>query len=372
MSAVLILPRMVIWISRRLCSLRIASGEAKGEINYLAEAKKVIDAIMKSDVNHAEWTLKLADWVSDDDAKYGSATRPSDFMLQHLKDFNNASGDANWDRVIDKTYSISEGVYKKYSPNAGLLPDFVVKKNGSYAPADPIFLESETDGDFSYNSSRIPWRLGTDALMTGETRAKEQLNKMTSWIRQVSGDDPSKIYGGYKLAGSKALVDYTDTSFSAPMMVSAMINPANQAWLNRLWDHDASISTNDDVYFGNTLRLLSMIVVSGNWWSPTIADTEAPMQPTIEEAVAVSDSSVELKWIPSFDNAGIAEYKVYRNNSVIGTSITTDYKDSGLTPNTTYQHFIVAYDTSGNMSKIAMSESSRQGSNECNAMMILR
>lgn len=248
-----------------------------GEINYLAEAKKVIDAIMKSDVNHAEWTLKLADWVSDDDAKYGSATRPSDFMLQHLKDFKNASGDANWDRVIDKTYSISEGVYKKYSPNAGLLPDFVVKKNGSYAPADPIFLESETDGDFSYNSSRIPWRIGTDALMTGETRAKEQLNKMTSWIRQMTGDDPSKIYGGYKLDGSKALVDYTDTSFSAPMMVSAMINPANQAWLNRLWDHNASISTNDDVYFGNTLRLLSMIVVSGNWWSPTIADTEAPM-----------------------------------------------------------------------------------------------
>ncbi|MEC0201394.1 glycosyl hydrolase family 8 [Paenibacillus lautus] len=324
-----------------------------GETNYLAEAKKVIDAIMKSDVNHAEWTLKLADWVSDDDAIYGSATRPSDFMLQHLKDFKNASGDANWDRVIDKTYSISEGVYKKYSPNAGLLPDFVVKKNGSYAPADPIFLESETDGDFSYNSSRIPWRIGTDALMTGETRAKEQLNKMTSWIRQMTGDDPNKIYGGYKLDGSKALVNYTDTSFSAPMMVSAMINPANQAWLNRLWDHNASISTNDDVYFGNTLRLLSMIVVSGNWWSPTIADTEAPMQPIIEEAVAVSDSSVELRWIPSFDNAGIAEYKVYRNNSVIGTSNTTDYKDSGLTPNTTYQYFIVAYDTSGNMSKIS-------------------
>ncbi|MCV4230919.1 glycosyl hydrolase family 8 [Virgibacillus sp. LDC1] len=324
-----------------------------GEINYLAEAKKVIDAIMKSDVNHAEWTLKLADWVSDNDAKYGSATRPSDFMLQHVKDFKNASGDANWDRVIDKTYSISEEVYKKYSPNAGLLPDFVEKKNGSYAPADPEFLESETDGDFSYNSSRIPWRIGTDALMTGETRAKEQLNKMTSWIRQATGDDPSKIYGGYKLDGSKALVDYTDTSFSAPMMVSAMINPANQAWLNRLWDHNASISTNDDVYFGNTLRLLSMIVVSGNWWSPTIADTEAPMQPTIEEAVAVSDSSVELKWIPSIDNTGIAKYKVYRNNSVIGTSNTTDYKDSGLTPNTTYQYFIVAYDISGNMSKIS-------------------
>ncbi|MGM1049788.1 MAG: glycosyl hydrolase family 8 [Bacillota bacterium] len=337
---------------------------SNGEINYLAEAKKVINAIMKSDVNHSEWNLKLADWVSDDDAKYGSATRPSDFMLQHLKDFRNVSGDANWDRVIDKTYSISEEMYKNFSPNAGLLPDFVVKKNGSYAPADPIFLESETDGDFSYNSSRIPWRIGTDALITGEPRTQEQLNKMTFWIRQVTGDDPSKIYGGYKLDGSKPLVDYTDVSFSSPMMVSAMINPANQEWLNRLWDQNASISTNDDVYFGNTLRLLSMIVVSGNWWSPTIADTEAPMQPIIEKAVAVSGSSVELNWTPSFDNAGIAEYKIYRNNSVIETTNTTDFKDSGLTPNTIYHYFIVAYDTSGNMSKISNVRIVSTGSSE--------
>ncbi|WP_235440152.1 fibronectin type III domain-containing protein [Paenibacillus sp. DMB20] len=214
-------------------------------------------------------------------------------------------------------------------------------------------MESETDGDFSYNSSRIPWRIGTDALLTGDARAKEQLNQMTSWIRQVTGDDPSKIHGGYKLDGSNPLVDYTDIAFSSPMMVSAMIDPANQDWLNRLWDHNASISTSDDVYFGNTLRLLTMIVVSGNWWSPTIADTEAPIQPTIEKAAAVSGSSVELKWAPSFDNAGIAEYKIYRNNSVIGTSKTTDFKDSGLTPNTTYHYFIVAYDTAGNMSKIS-------------------
>ena len=280
-----------------------------------------------------------------------AATRPSDFMLQHLKDFKTRAETPIGTGSSTRPIPLAKR-YTKIQSECGRAR-LCGEENGDYAPAEPEFLESETDGDFSYNSSRIPWRLGTDALMTGETRAKEQLNKMTSWIRQVTGNDPGKIYGGYKLDGSKALVDYTDTSFSAPMMVSAMINPANQQWLNRLWDHNASISTNDDVYFGNTLRLLSMIVVSGNWWSPTIADTEAPIQPTIEEAVAVSDSSVELKWTPSFDNAGIAEYKVYRNNTVIGVSNTTDYKDSGLMPNTTYQYFIVAYDTSGNRSKIS-------------------
>lgn len=324
-----------------------------GEINYLAEAKKVINAIMKNDVNHSEWTLKLADWVDDSDPKYGSATRPSDFMLQHLKDFRNVTGDRNWDRVIDKTYSISQELYKNFSPNAGLLPDFVVKKDGKYVPADPEFLESETDGDYSYNSSRTPWRIGTDYLLTGDGRAKEQLNKLTHWIRQQTKDDPSQIRAGYKLDGSASLEDYGDTSFSAPMMVGAMLDAGNQNWLNRLWDYNAAISTSEGVYFGNTLRLLSMMVVSGNWWTPTIVDTEAPTESTIEKAAAVSDTAVELKWTPSSDNMGIAGYKVYRNDSVIGTTEQKEFRDNGLMPNTTYRYFVVTYDAAGNMSKIS-------------------
>ncbi|OAB43020.1 licheninase [Paenibacillus glacialis] len=324
-----------------------------GEINYLAEAKKVINAIMKNDVNHSDWTLKLADWVDDSDPKYGNATRPSDFMLQHLKDFRNVSGDRNWDLVIDKTYSITQDLYKNFSPDAGLLPDFVVKIDGKYVPAEPKFLESETDGDYSYNSSRTPWRIGTDYLLTGDDRAKTQLNKLTDWIRKRTNDDPSKIMAGYKLDGSSALEEYTDNSFSAPMMVAAMIDSDNQSWLNSLWDYNATQPTSEDVYFGNTLRLLSMMVVSGNWWTPTIVDTEAPKESTIEKASAVSTTAIELKWTPSFDNMGSVGYKVYRNDSVIATTEKTEFKDSGLTPNTTYRYFVVAYDASGNISKIS-------------------
>ncbi|MGN7490030.1 glycosyl hydrolase family 8 [Paenibacillus sp. SAF-054] len=239
-----------------------------GKIHYLAEAKKVIQAIMKNDVNHAEWTLKLADWADDNDAKYGKATRPSDFMLQHMKDFQRVTGDPAWGKVVDKTYAVSRELFTKYSPQAGMLPDFAVKKGAGYAPAEPEFLEGVTDGNYSYNSSRTPWRIGTDALMTGDERAKEQLNTFTRWIRMTVNDDPSKVLAGYKLDGSAPLEDYPDLTFTAPMMVGAMLDASNQSWLNRLWDHNASISTEEDVYFGNTLRLLSMIVVSGNWWSP--------------------------------------------------------------------------------------------------------
>lgn len=243
-----------------------------GEINYLAQARKVIHAIMKSEVSHSDWILRIADWATS--GKWTTATRPSDFMLQHMKDFELASGDSRWDNVVDKTYSIIQSIHKKYSPNSGLLPDFVVKSGSSFIPAPPEFLESVYDGDYNYNSSRIPWRIGTDYLITGDDRAKKQLSTLNAWIRKTTNNDPKNILAGYKLDGSKALADYEDISFSAPLMVSAMIDSSNQEWLNKLWDYNVAVKTEDDLYFGNNLRLLSMIVVSGNWWSPSTIDFE--------------------------------------------------------------------------------------------------
>jgi hypothetical protein len=154
-----------------------------------------------------------------------------------------------------------------------------VKKGNSFIPAPPEFLESIYDGDYSYNSSRIPWRLGTDYLITVDNRAKGQLSTLNAWIRKTTKNDPSNIMAGYKLDGSKAIADYEDISFAAPLMVSAMVDSSNQEWLNKLWDYNAAVKTEEDLYFGNNLRLLSMIVVSGNWWSPTIVDMKASSDP---------------------------------------------------------------------------------------------
>jgi len=251
---------------------------SNGDIKYLAEAKKVIDAIMESDVNKNEWILKLGDWSSDSDP----ATRPSDFMLQHLKSFAKASGDNRWNNVIDKTYGIIGGIFSANSPNTGLLPDFVVKKDGKYIPAPPKFLESDTDGDYSYNSCRTPWRIATDYLVTGDTKAEEPLNKLNGWFRTKTDNKPENIKAGYKLDGTE-IADYEDIAFSSPLMVSAMINPDNQQWLNDLWDYNMDVSTEDDLYFGNCIRLLSSIIVSGNWWTPCAESTSVQ---TVKEKIS--------------------------------------------------------------------------------------
>ena len=85
--------------------------------------KDIINAIMSNDVNQSQ-DARLGDWATS--GIFDTATRPSDFMLNHMKAFRAATGDARWDNVINKTYTIINSIYNGYSSNTGLLPDFVV------------------------------------------------------------------------------------------------------------------------------------------------------------------------------------------------------------------------------------------------------
>ncbi|RJE91310.1 hypothetical protein D3P07_04465 [Paenibacillus sp. 1011MAR3C5] len=261
-----------------------------GAINYKGEAVKVINAIMDSEVHPEHFHLQLGDWVpiSDSDPSFKPATRPSDFMLQHLKEFYKATGDKRWLNVIETTYGIVNDVHKSYSPETGLLPDFVYRDaDGTYKPVSEFkwttesghFLESEFDGAYNYNSCRTPWRIASDFLLTGDKRAYDQLSTLNAFVSEKH-TAPYEVWSGYSLDGKTKLSEWDGgLEFTAPLMVSAMIDKSNQQWLNDLWDYHTeeanSVALEWRYYYGNSIRLLSMIVVSGNWWSPTgVASTD--------------------------------------------------------------------------------------------------
>lgn len=235
---------------------------SSGSINYLQAAKDIINAIMSNDVNTSQWTLRLGDWATS--GSFDTATRPSDFMLNHLKAFQKATGDTRWTSVVDKTYTIINSIYGSYSPNTGLLPDFVVKSGSNYQPAAPKFLEGDRDGEYYYNSSRTPWRITTDYLMTGDNRALSQLNKMNSFIKSTTSSNPANVRAGYNLSGSST-VTWNSGAFYAPFGVSAMTSSSNQSWLNSVWNYTVNASA--EGYYEESIKLFSMIVMSGNWWT---------------------------------------------------------------------------------------------------------
>ncbi len=241
---------------------------SKGSINYLAEGKAAIDAIMQYEINHITWSVLLSDAVEAESKDFFD-TRSSDFMPANFKAFYKATADNRWNQVIDHNYNLFGMMQEKYSPDAGLLPDFIVNINKKAKPARPYFLESKYDGDYNYNACRVPWRIGTDYLLNGDVRAKKNTDKINTWIRSTTKNDTYNLAAGYTLAGNDIKGNnFEALSFSAPFGVSAMVDSKNQLWLNKIWDYLIAFKLKDFDYYDNTIKLLDMIIMSGNYWRP--------------------------------------------------------------------------------------------------------
>jgi hypothetical protein len=202
----------------------------------------------------------LGDWSASTDF----STRPSDFMLDHFRSFASASGDSTWSQSVDSVYSLIATIQTNFAPNTGLLPDFVVNTSSTPQPAAPNFLEGPSDGQYGYNSCRVPWRIATDYIVASDMRSKMASQKIDNWIMGLTGKDPAKILDGYTLAGGKGSGQSGPSSaFSSPFGVAAMLG-GDQGWLDALW---SSRAINED-YYGDSITMLCMIVMSGNWWAP--------------------------------------------------------------------------------------------------------
>jgi hypothetical protein len=79
------------------------------------------------------------------------------------------------------------------------------------------------------------------------------------------------------------------------------------------------------------------------------ADTQAPSVPTHVQAASPSSGSVTVTFTASTDNVGVTGYNIYRNGSIVGTSASTSYSDTGLADGT-YSYTVSAYDAAGNTS----------------------
>ncbi|HEV7731145.1 MAG TPA: glycosyl hydrolase family 8 [Candidatus Binatia bacterium] len=240
-----------------------------GAVDYLAAAQAVLADLVDGDLDASGRYVLLGDWAEPSEVAFYDSTRSSDFIVDHFRSFAAITGDATWTAVRDRTYQIVAALQATHSPSTGLLPDFVVDPLGTPDPAPSGFLEGPTDGAYSFNACRDPWRLATDWLVSGDARAKTAVDPINAWIRATTGNDPSAIGSGYALNGTPLPdTDEPHLAFVAPFAVGAMVNATNQAWLNALWDQVVGTPIGASDYYGNTLKLLSMLVLSNNWWAP--------------------------------------------------------------------------------------------------------
>ncbi|EKD89252.1 MAG: Chitosanase-glucanase, partial [uncultured bacterium] len=78
-------------------------------------------------------------------------------------------------------------------------------------------------------------------------------------------------------------------------------------------------------------------------------DIQAPTTPTGLTAVATSPTQINIAWVASTDNNGVAGYLLHRDGTLVSSQTGTSYQDSGLTEGATYSYAVAAYDMTGNV-----------------------
>ncbi|WP_370898361.1 reprolysin-like metallopeptidase [Chryseobacterium gossypii] len=78
-------------------------------------------------------------------------------------------------------------------------------------------------------------------------------------------------------------------------------------------------------------------------------DTVAPTAPALT-ASGTTSTTTNLSWSGATDNVAVTGYDVYQGGSLIGSTASTSYTVTGLTPSTTYSFTVRAKDAAGNAS----------------------
>jgi endo-1,4-beta-D-glucanase Y len=235
-------------------------GSSSG-VNYRAEALATIAAIKGFNMNGDGATKGLPS---------GANNRTSDYMIGHFKAFGRATGDGFWNLATDKAFALMNTMQSQFAPNTGLIPDFVINTASNPAPSNGYIGDgNEFEGFYWWNACRLPWRLASDYVTSGDARSQNVTGKMMDFFVRDTGGKLENIREGYRLDGSAVIAEnlyWNPGSFVGPAMAGAMVDGRFQDALNGAWSYLAAKPST--AYYDSEIQLLSMIVATGNWWNP--------------------------------------------------------------------------------------------------------
>lgn len=241
-----------------------------GAVNYRAAFNGVIAGVESSTIGPNSRLPELGDWVQPNGPRFNQYTpRSSDFMPGHFRAFARATGRNLWNEVITACSQVIDDIQANFSPNTGLLPDFIQPISiaaKTWRPADPNFLEPPDDDTYNYNAGRVPWRLGADALLNNDGTSATQAAKISAWAKAATNGAPTAFSPGYRLDGTPLHPDWAySTFFVAPLGVAAMTASNQQAWLDAIY---AAVWNKHEDYYEDSINLLCLLVMTGNFWQP--------------------------------------------------------------------------------------------------------
>lgn len=233
-----------------------------GTWNYWNEAQANISAL-KSANFAANGVMYVPPIGSQHDV-----SRTSDYMLEHFQVFKAATNDTFWDNAITNSVSLVSSVIASASPSAHLPPGWIYQPFTNPVPSPGGKIESFYEGLYDSNAVRDPWRWATYYVYTGNAGVKTLVTNIVTTIKTSASNSPDQTTWMYYLDGTS----YTGTNLYyepttvAMTMAGALVDVAHQTWLNDCFTKLTQHFNNG--YFSAELSLLSLVLVSGNWWKP--------------------------------------------------------------------------------------------------------
>ncbi len=201
------------------------------------------------------------------------------------------------------------------------------------------------NNEYGYDACRNPWRMAVDVLWYGNSTA--QTNFCVPIAAYVNGKGASNAGAPIPQAGGTGLVEASFTSTFAAGICGS--NATYQTIMNSMYTQ--TLNTTDALprYFGNTLRVLSLFVQTGNFWQPC---NPAPLTVSVSLTAPTNNQTfnegdvIALTATASTTNGSITKVEFYNGTILIGTATNSPYTISWANaPSGTNQLIAKAYNS---------------------------
>jgi endo-1,4-beta-D-glucanase Y len=231
-------------------ALLMASDQWKGG-TYLDDAVTMINVMRGYDL-FTDGSVQNGDGWSSTNALY-----PDYFSPAYYRVFAKATGDTFWSKtVIDAGYAHLAAVTGTH----GLVPNSTNLQNSLTASTcnrtNPTYT---CDLRYGYDACRTPWRIGMDACWNNEPRAFTYLMAIGGYFDSNGG--VASIGDGYTSPDGPKTSANQNSAFIGPAGVAGMA-----AGFGKLRDDAFNFNnpSSNNSYFAQSLRVLSMLMMSGN------------------------------------------------------------------------------------------------------------
>lgn len=299
-------------------------------LSYRDAAIKIIKALEQNNILYEPEGYPLADdfprlGIGNNDPVNSNywgvrATRSSDFMLSHFRVFHAV-------RKSDKTYvdgtvnemgnvwselerSVFAIVDRMQNQQTGLMPDFMGNYNGDFSQPistfkgisdEPYGDPGKNDDSYWYNACRFPWRFAQGFIHDSIPEAREKVQIINEWVLTADAHmawgwfQDTLIQAGYTLDGYVLSGgEYYDKAFASPFMTAMSLS--EESWyFNAMWNTVSQFTEPSEWsshYYDNTVTLLNLLLLSGNWWKPTVDATSLAVGTSLKQKQDISIRSV--------------------------------------------------------------------------------